>query len=397
MINSILLSGGWGYGNLGDDALLEASVRILRDFYPQSKITIMSYEPSESNIHGCEVIPSLHRAIYGKRAFKYLRIYGKSWNYDKYPPIIARIINKVERNIAPCLPKSDVLLNSFKMNKSAKKQYQEVFKNADMFVMSGGGYFNSWEDSFNSRYMELLFAKEAKIPVYICGQTIGPFTEEQTKKIMPLLNGVKSIYVRDVESEKDLKAMGCASIVAPDLALSFVGDGMLSDSICIIPAEYPVAVRDELVKAIKLISDDNSLPVVLTATRLYNRDINCLKEVYEKLKSLGINVKMVLPKDYDEVKNIIKGHKYVISRNLHGLILGWREGSKCLCLCNERKFVSFMKQIGHEDCIVDVYKDTAEDVYHIFTKLKTQNENHIEIQKVIAEDVLNTCKHTFNL
>ena len=62
---NILLSGGWGYGNLGDDAILEASVRILCNLYPQSKITIMSYEPCDINIHGYEVIPSLHRAIFG--------------------------------------------------------------------------------------------------------------------------------------------------------------------------------------------------------------------------------------------------------------------------------------------------------------------------------------------
>ena len=137
MINRILLSGGWGYGNLGDDALLETSVRILRDFYPQSKITIMSYEPSESVVCGCEVIPSLHRAIYGKRAFKFLRIYGKTWNYDKYPALIAKIINKVNGIVELCLPKSDTLLNSFKMNNSAMKQYHEVFQNDDKFVLNG--------------------------------------------------------------------------------------------------------------------------------------------------------------------------------------------------------------------------------------------------------------------
>ena len=397
MINNILLSGGWGYGNLGDDALLEASVRILREFYPRSKITIMSYNPSESDGRGCEVVPSLHRAIYGRRAFKFLRIYGKTWNYDKYPALIARIINKVKSILEHCLPKSDTLLNSFKMNKSEMKQYQEVFQNADMFVMSGGGYFNNWEDSFNSRYMELQFAKEANIPIYICGQTIGPLTENQTKIITPFLQMVKGIYVRDIESKKDLNAMGCTPLIAPDLALSYVGNGMLSDSICIIPAEYPVVVRDELVKATQLITKRYNIPVVLTATRLYNRDINCLREIYVKLKSLGINVKMVIPKDYEELKNTIKGHKYVISRNLHGLILGWREGSRCLCLCNERKFISFMKQIGREDSIVDVYSAKAADISKMFINLTTLNENHVEIQKSIAEEVIKACKETFKI
>lgn len=396
MIKNILLSGGWGYGNLGDDALLEASIKILKKMYPVAKITVMSYDISTSCVMECNVVSSLHRAIYDNRAYNFLRVYGRYWNYDKYPFYVARIINKIDRIMELYRPKSVSLLESFQRNIHTMQYFDNLFQQTDMFVMSGGGYFNGWEDSFYSRYMELQFAKQARTSTYIIGQTIGPFTTEQTQLIKPLMRQVKGIYVRDVESEKDLRAMECIPIVAPDLALSYVGRGVLNDSICIIPAEYPSVVRGELIKALELIAKRTSMPIILTATRLYNRDINCLKHVYIQLKSKGIKVRVVIPRDYNEMKETIKGNKYVISRNLHGLILGWREGSKCLCLCNERKFISFMNQIGCEDFIVDIYKNKAEDIYLMFENLMNMHEDHLAKQQEIANDVVQACRATFN-
>lgn len=397
MIKNILLSGGWGYGNLGDDALLEASIKILKDQYPSAAITIMTYDPLSCKEVGCTIVPSLHRKIYGERAFKFLRIWGKSWNYDAYPSIIARTINKFERLLLPYQPQSDSFIENFKNNSNSINHFRELFMQADMFVMSGGGYFNKWEDSFNSRCMELLLAKECETPVYILGQTIGPFTKKQLEKVQPLLQGVKGIFVRDVESHKDLVSMGCSPILAPDLALSYVGTEKLKDEICVIPAEYPSPVRRYLIDALELISQKTNMAMTITATRLYNRDINCLKEVFSCLKARGLDVKMVVPTSYEEVKKTIKGNKYIISRNLHGLILGWREGSKCLCLCDERKFVSFMTQIAREDCIVDVYNANAETICQMFEKLMTIEENHLEKQKKIAVEVLNACHQTLNV
>ena len=43
MIKNIILSGGWGYGNLGDDAILLSSVRLLRDKFPNARINILTY------------------------------------------------------------------------------------------------------------------------------------------------------------------------------------------------------------------------------------------------------------------------------------------------------------------------------------------------------------------
>ena len=44
----IILSGGWGYGNLGDDAILYSSIKLLRDKFPDSTIVVLSYNIPET-------------------------------------------------------------------------------------------------------------------------------------------------------------------------------------------------------------------------------------------------------------------------------------------------------------------------------------------------------------
>ena len=69
----ILVSGGWGYGNLGDDALLVATIDLLKEKYPNSEIVIMSYDDIETQklyeLSDIKVIPSVHRIISKKMAF----------------------------------------------------------------------------------------------------------------------------------------------------------------------------------------------------------------------------------------------------------------------------------------------------------------------------------------
>ena len=44
----IILSGGWGFGNLGDDAILLASIKILKWKYPLSNIVVLTNNVKET-------------------------------------------------------------------------------------------------------------------------------------------------------------------------------------------------------------------------------------------------------------------------------------------------------------------------------------------------------------
>lgn len=182
-INKILVSGGWGYKNLGDDAILQATIKLIRQKFANAELVVASYDPVESKNKFSEkdivVIPSVYRILFGndfeKNYYTGCVMREKSlWNriYDKLLPYLTDF-------------KNDALIVflyyfNFLFIKILKRLYgniYESFYNVDLLIMAGGGYFNSWQESLLSRYLEIEIAKLNGAKVVLIGQTIGPFTK----------------------------------------------------------------------------------------------------------------------------------------------------------------------------------------------------------------------------
>lgn len=95
----IILSGGWGYGNLGDDAILLSSYNLIKNRFPNSDIIILSYNTRESSI----VIPegehiafydSLHTSVYGFKPR--VMAFGEGLLPELWKPIKSRYNKKVK-------------------------------------------------------------------------------------------------------------------------------------------------------------------------------------------------------------------------------------------------------------------------------------------------------------
>lgn len=389
---NILLSGGWGYGNIGDDAILMASLSLLRQQYPKAKVTITSYNPEYTcNVVGKEykVLPSVHRLIFGKRAFKFLRVSGYVWNTEKLPYLWQRIYGYVKRKIKST-GTQEVLENYFA--KYGWEELQQSFLDIDMFIMSGGGYFNGWEDSMMSRIIELELAKRNGVKSYICGQTIGPFDvdEEQKKILVCALKTASGICVRDVASLQDLDNWGIGAQLAPDLALS--QNPMLGEEkeqrIAIVPAELPRQSRKAFIKGMADIVLKKDLQASVIVTRLYIADVECAKQICNGLRKLcgKKRISLIIPKVYTDIEQELMCSSYVVSRNLHGLILAWRSGAKCLCLNDERKFITFMRQIGCLGNMLNIQGITPLKLYEKFEDICAQ-ENSYNRQELLCREV----------
>lgn len=397
---NILLSGGWGYGNIGDDAILMASLDLLKQQYSNATITITSHNPEYTQKvvgNAFEVIPSVHRQLFQDRAFVFLKVRGYVPNVAALPQIIQRIYGRITRNqrVEGTMSIVDSYLKQYGFE-GLKKQYQ----NADLFVMSGGGYFNSWEDSMISRIIELELAQLCKVKSVIIGQTLGPFTIPQAKdRLKNALNSAYGIYVRDIESKKELMAMGIESVLAPDLALS--QNPMLNETkqntLAIVPAEIPVATRDAFVEGVARIINEYHLTATVVVTRLYIQDIEVAKRIAKKLQDCcgERDVSLVIPDVYSDIENVLMRSKYVISRNLHGLILAWRSGAKCICLNDERKFVTFMSQIGHPENILDANNLSSCDLYNSFEILSHQMDDNTK-RESLKQEVVSTVLYTLS-
>lgn len=354
---NILISGGWGYGNLGDDAILHATLKLLLQIYPSANIRVLSYDPQTTEVelnNKFLVYESVHRVLFGTSAFKQLMVYNKvSDIYCKYP-ILDRIRNRMVYEVNRLLlhqEKKRPVLNSLQINK--------LFKTADLFIMSGGGYFNNWYESLISRMEELKLAQKYGIRHYIIGQTLDSFSAEYKEELQSLLKNVTAISVRDLKSHDELASMGIKSLVAPDLALS----GFNLDKVCntkefgeivFIPAELPLNCWESIVDTLSHYAKDHDIKIRIVVTRLYNSDIFQAKRCLDRFKKNKVEVKFRIPKNFKDVCEDLTQSKFVISRNLHGLILGYVRGANVLALNDTWKFRGFMEQINASEMIVNL-------------------------------------------
>ncbi|HHY05996.1 MAG TPA: polysaccharide pyruvyl transferase CsaB [Clostridia bacterium] len=167
----IVLSGYFGFNNAGDEAILYAIVKTLKQIEPEVEITVLSHNPLKT-----------------KKQYDELGV--KALNRWK--------LLEVLRALAGC----DLLL-------------------------SGGGSLLQDVSSSNSPlyYLGIIFlAKLFDKPVMVYAQGIGPLRRKRNKRLTAwLLNGVNKITVRDEESKKDLVAMGVHQeiIVTADPVLGF--------------------------------------------------------------------------------------------------------------------------------------------------------------------------------
>lgn len=388
----ILLSGGWGYGNLGDDAILHASLRLLKQTFPDAEIIIFSYDPTATiqELNGAyRVFKSVHRLLFGKSAFHQLSIYKKSTDLTKRYSWLGSGIRHIKYIFHKICPPKDL-----EIDYSLVGEIEPLFRDADMFIMSGGGYFNNWKESILSRMEELRLAQKYGLKNYIIGQTLDAFHVEYHEALKTLFQGVTGISVRDERSQAMLSDLDITSKLTPDLALSGLDIPIIGDHPCdivFIPAELPIKHREALMDALSDFIKEKSLRIKLVITRLYNGDIIHAKWCVNRLHRNGVDVQFHIPKNFGEVWNDIAGAKYIISRNLHGLILGYIGGGNILSLNDLWKFEGFLKQIGHNDAIIKFEDLSQKEIY-----LKLINFSNSEVNKQKRSELREQVEKTFS-
>lgn len=152
----IVLSGYYGFNNVGDEAILYTIIRTLKEIEPTLEFTILAHDPEKMR--------------------KYINEEG---------------ITAVNRWSVP-----DVF---------------RAISRCDLFI-SGGGSLLQDVSSANGilYYLGLIWlAHSLEKPVLLYAQGIGPVVRTRNKRVTGwILNGVNKITVRDQESKDDLVAMG---------------------------------------------------------------------------------------------------------------------------------------------------------------------------------------------
>lgn len=182
----ILVSGGWSYGNIGDEAIATATQYLLRQSFPGAELTFTAYDPeSFAACHGFPALTSVHAHL------------------SRFP--------------AETLTLEAVLAQP---GRFGLDEFAGQLDGDTLFVMSGGGYFTeSWRSQFVARLAEMAIAKEKGAKVAVIGQSIGPVYSDGGKEALKKqLSGCDFLCVRDESTRDFLASLGLEAELAPDVA-----------------------------------------------------------------------------------------------------------------------------------------------------------------------------------
>ncbi len=376
---NIILSGGWGYGNLGDDAILVSSIHLLKNKYPGCFITILSYNTREtlkivSGWQNVEVKESLHERLFGLTHKDF--IFGQ----NLYGEISSPIMRRIKNTINPI--KKNYQIGSFVKNpqcyysihKRVLTDYINLCKTSDLYVMSGGGYLTTWAEMLISKYCEVHFAKESNMKIFIIGQSIGPFKNNSWNLARMVLQESDGMFFRDYESIKDAQHMGmnCYERVVPDLVLANEFEHSKGNYIVFIPFLTDLNQNmNNIIDNISKIVNNDGVSVIITVSQLWPWSIQIALSFYFAIKAKDIDVRLIVPKDYKELTSILASAQMTFSQNLHGLILSYCSHTPIVSLNKRRKFISFMEKIGHPDYMFNPCEIKSDSLYNCYNHKNT--------------------------
>lgn len=375
-IRSILISGGWGYGNIGDDAILVATLKLVRRRFPEARLVVTSYDPASvaeiAAIFGAEVRTSLHKRFVSGTVFpeRFQMHPGRVRNPRGHA--LGRNLRRLRHDaFAPLVRRADRTLpqRHDRFLGNGERGMRADFQGYDLFLQAGGGYFNGdWKDSAYSRALELRFAKEAGCRTLVLGQTIGPFQELPLReRVQSALRTVDAVCIRDTESKAEIEAMGVACSVLPDSALSDVRPSVEPTNVLtFVFWEGQPGDLEFYADLLARFAKETGANVELVSTRLWNPDIWASEKLCGDLIARGIAARHVIPIGPEDLQEALARGRMIVSYNLHGLILAWRAGVPCVCLNSGRKFVAFMEQTNQRDFLVNSTTRTSEGVLGTF-------------------------------
>lgn len=393
----IMISGGWGYGNLGDDAILLATIKLLRQKHPHASIKVMTYNCKETTKategDDIDVVPSVHKYLSGKVLLKKFgvqqedggwRILGK----NKFAEKISSRLTRKYISLAEELSYYKYLWLT--RNLKAFPGYYE-FQDIDLFLLSGGAYLNSsWPDSVYSHALELLMAKKWNVKSVLVGQSIGPFQTAKVRKVaLAAIRLASHISVRDQKSWHELQSYGIDAAVSPDIALADVDFEFTRMPVISLIVNNDLSNENiyAVSRAMAELCMKLDMSVKVLVTRLWEPDLRKARILFSELNKMNVNVRLILPDSYRVLQSEIGSSRVVVSANLHGLVLGWRSGVPGVSLNRYGKFISFMEQTNQANRVLCCSEITAESLNKAIHDALQTSCHLKELQTNIAERI----------
>jgi polysaccharide pyruvyl transferase WcaK-like protein len=196
-MKEIVLVGGFGFQDLGDEAQLTTSLINLKKLIPDAHFIALSDNPKYTReYHKIESKESINSYLF-----------AKSRIYKRFPRLVFAFRTVVLLFNAERLRKNK---NSLFLNATGKNLLN-ILKNADLLYNVGGGNLTSkWRfGGLYSKCTTYVLCRMFETPVILSGQTVGPFYGRLDRFIARFaLNRVNLITLREKISRRILKQIG---------------------------------------------------------------------------------------------------------------------------------------------------------------------------------------------
>ena len=221
MTKKIVLTGGYGGHDIGDEAQLTTPMIYLKRFIPDVQFLALSPNPEyTSKFHKVDSDWDITHYLSGFSVTQ-TEIEPPNITQDTYEPqfqaqqnIFWKILKFALKTSIKYAKRFGILFNAWILKKSGRtiflneegKRLLNHLKNADLLFNVGGGNIKG---GFCDRFITYTICKIFGKPVIVSGQTIGPFDRWVGKKIAGFfLNKVDVITLRDTMSINVLEDLG---------------------------------------------------------------------------------------------------------------------------------------------------------------------------------------------
>lgn len=189
----VLISGGYGYGNIGDEVQLAANLQRWKKESPSSQVTVLTPDPEYTKTVHPDILVELapRISLFGIKGKAY---FGSERLFKILFFILAPLYLFNARLMRADLPVFGLT--------SKQARMLDIIKNSDVLFLSGGGYLTGmtltrlWD---NMLLMGL--AHSFGLSVLLSGQTIGLFNDGVSRWLARWgLKKADLIYLRDADS-----------------------------------------------------------------------------------------------------------------------------------------------------------------------------------------------------
>lgn len=303
----IVISGYYGFENIGDEAILFAIIRSVKEFDPKAELVVLSNDPQYTKEkHGVDAV--------------------NRWNI---------------------------------------KQVAKAVKGADFMISGGGSLFQDQTSHKNIWYYAAVIklARWLKKPVLVYAQGIGPVKHEKNQRLIKkLFQSVQIISVRDEHSKQALEAYGVSQPIqiVPDPVLGIDPAGLQSEWLAgeqIAQKKLAVSIRSwshdqaylkKVAEALDKLAAKGYAIVLVPMHGSYD------EKTSKQLKKLMSQDANIAPShcSINEKMAIIKESDVLLGMRLHALIFAAIGNTPFLALSYDPKidaFTSIVEQtfIGH--------------------------------------------------